>query len=76
MAIPIIGQPKIGQDWFIVIPLECTCGAHMLIAGQVGAVRPCPNHECGLMYRIMKLPEHAGGEINWFIGSARTGRPV
>jgi len=71
MAIPIIGQPSVGEDWFIVIPLKCSCGAHMNIAGQIGVVRGCPNPECRYIYRVMKMPDQTpDGQINWFIGTA------
>lgn len=69
MAIPILGQAKIGEDWFLTIPMECPCGQHFLLAGQVGHARPCPNPECRKVYRLNRLPtQDANGEVIWAIG--------
>lgn len=71
MSIPIIGQVKVGEDWFLTMPMECPCGQHFLIAGQVGTVRPCP--KCFKVYRIMRLPtaDPVTNEVTWYIGTMK-----
>lgn len=68
MSIPIIGQPKISEDWFVTVPITCTCGSHFLLIGQEGAVRPCPG--CMKLYKLVKLPYTTpDGQVVWPIGT-------
>lgn len=70
MSVPIIGNPKIGDDWMIVLPITCSCGQPFLLSGQVNATRGCP--KCGKLHRLMRMPqEHpTTGQILWPIGTA------
>lgn len=70
MAVPIIGELKIGEDWFLTIPIECPCGQRFLLLGQVGALRPCPG--CCKGYKLMRMPtQHpVTGTLGWPIGVA------
>lgn len=70
--VPIIGAPKVGEDWFIVLPISCgNCKTHFLLAGQVGVQRACPT--CGWEYKLAGLPQAADplnvNKVAWPIGT-------
>lgn len=68
MDVHIIGQPRIGADWALVIPVTCGCGTPFMIYGQVQATRACPR--CGRIHRLMAMPtfDAATGSVRWPIG--------
>lgn len=55
MAVPIIGQPRIGS-WFYTVQIICSCGSPTLLVGQVGSRAACPNTDCGKVYSLNGLP--------------------
>lgn len=63
-VVPIIGASSIGQDWLLVLPIKCSCGAHFNLYGQPGAIRKCP--ECGKPHMLQAMPDkRPNGELAW-----------
>lgn len=69
MTIPIIGQPKIGEDYCVGFSVNCSCGARFFVIGQVGVERAC--HKCGVTYKLAGFPSPRGDVISWPIRWAR-----
>lgn len=72
MAIPIIGQPKIG-DFTLTFHITCPCGHSFLFSGKVGGHRPCGGAGCDKIYLLPVWPTASanGKDIDITLGVGR-----
>jgi hypothetical protein len=55
MAIPIIGQPRVGE-FQVTFIVECPCSKTFLFSGVPGSMRPCGGPECKRIYKLLAWP--------------------
>lgn len=76
MAIPIIGQPTLG-DWNLTVVIECACKRSVLWTGKPaweGGPSALVVCRCGKMYSVSKMPERdpISGDLNIRLGMKET----